>query len=94
MRLSADRGDIRTRSSPGPTGRTRGFVYVAFSIDVLSRLILGWRAARSMTTNLPLDELDMALGHRGRRGQPVSGLINHSDARSPTSNRCRDNTPH
>jgi hypothetical protein len=68
-------------------------VYVAFSIDVLppdSRLA----GRESMTTNLPLDELDMALGHRGRRGQPVSGLVNHSDARSPTSNRCRDNTPH
>jgi putative transposase len=46
-----------------------GFVYVAFGIDVFSRMIVGWRAARSMTTSLPLDALDMALWHRGRAGQ-------------------------
>jgi putative transposase len=57
-----------------------GFVYVAFAIDVFSRMIVGWRAAKSMTTDLPLDALDMALWHRGRRGQSVDGLIHHSDA--------------
>ncbi len=29
-----------------------GFVYVAFAIDVFSRMIVGWRAATSMTTDL------------------------------------------
>jgi putative transposase len=57
-----------------------GFVYVAFAIDVFSRMIVGWRAARSMRTDLPLDALEMALWHRGRRGQPVTGLVHHSDA--------------
>jgi putative transposase len=59
-----------------------GFVYVAFAIDVFSRMIVGWRAAKSMTTDLPLDALDMALWHRGRRGHDVTGLIHHSDAGS------------
>jgi len=59
-----------------------GFVYVAFAIDVFSRMIVGWRAARSMSTDLPLDALDMALWHRSRRGQPVTGVIHHSDAGS------------
>ena len=59
-----------------------GFVYVAFAIDVYSRLIVGWRAARSMSTDLPLDALDMALWHRGRAGRDVTGLIHHSDAGS------------
>lgn len=59
-----------------------GFVYVAFAIDVFSRMIVGWRAARSMRTDLPLDALDMALWHRGRRGQQVNGLVHHSDAGS------------
>lgn len=59
-----------------------GFVYVAFAIDVFSRMIVGWRAARSMTTELPLDALDMALWHRARAGHPVDGLIHHSDAGS------------
>lgn len=59
-----------------------GFVYVAFAIDVFSRMIVGWRAARSMRTDLPLDALDMALWHRGRAGHDVHGLIHHSDAGS------------
>ncbi len=59
-----------------------GFVYVAFAIDVFSRMIVGWRAAQSMTTELPLDALDMALWHRGRAGRDVTGLVHHSDAGS------------
>jgi putative transposase len=59
-----------------------GFCYVAFAIDVFSRMIVGWRAARSMRTDLPLDALDMALWHRSRRGQQVKGLVHHSDAGS------------
>ena len=37
-----------------------GIVYVAFVIDVFSRRLVGWRAARSMTTDLVLDALNMA----------------------------------
>jgi putative transposase len=36
-----------------------GFVYVALCIDVFSRMITGWRAAKSMTTELVLDALEM-----------------------------------
>ena len=59
-----------------------GFVYVAFVIDVFSRMIVGWRAARSMKTDLPLDALEMALWNRGRAGQSVNELVHHSDAGS------------
>ncbi len=59
-----------------------GFVYVAFAIDVFSRMIVGWRTARSMKTDLPLDALDMALWHRGRAGHDVNGLVYHFDAGS------------
>lgn len=41
-----------------------GFVYVAFIIDVYSRMIVGWRAARSMTTELTLDALEQAFWAR------------------------------
>lgn len=52
-----------------------GFVYVAFVIDVFSRAIVGWRASRSMRSDLPLDALEQALFAR-----PVtSGLVHHSD---------------
>jgi putative transposase len=59
-----------------------GFVYVAFVIDVFSRMIVGWRAARSMKTDLPLDALEMALWSRERLGHNVKDLIHHSDAGS------------
>ena len=39
----------------------RGFVYVAFVIDVFSRRIVGWRAHTTMRTDLVLDALEQAL---------------------------------
>ena len=55
----------------------RGFVYVAFVIDVFARLIVGWRASRSLETGLALDALEQALYDRGE----ASGgrLVHHSD---------------
>ena len=55
-----------------------GFVYVAFAIDVFSRMIVGWRAARSMNTDLPLDALEMALWNRARAGHDGDGLVQDS----------------
>lgn len=57
-----------------------GFAYAAFAIDVYSRMIVGWRVAATMVTDLPLDALEMALWHRARAEQPVTGLVHHSDA--------------
>ncbi len=60
-----------------------GTVYVAFTIDVFSRRIVGWKADTTMKTNLVLDTLEMALWARDHHGQPVqAGLIAHSDAGS------------
>ena len=60
-----------------------GFVYVAFVIDAFSRRIVGWRAARSMTTDLVLDALEHAFFTRAREGiTDLSGLVSHSDAGS------------
>ena len=42
-----------------------GFVYVALCIDVFSRMITGWRAAKSMTTDLVLDALGCGLRSPG-----------------------------
>ena len=56
-------------------------MYVAFVVDIFSRAVVGWAAARHKRARLVLDALDMALWHRGHGGHPVSaGLINHSDA--------------
>jgi len=60
-----------------------GTVYVAFIFDVYSRMIVGWRAATTMTTDLVLDTLDMAMWNRRRRGfSDLSGLVHHHDAGS------------
>jgi putative transposase len=56
-----------------------GTVYVAVVIDVFSRLIVGWRAAASMRTELVLDALEMAVW---RRAGVLEGLVCHSDAGS------------
>ncbi len=43
----------------------RGFVYVAFVIDVFARRIVGWRASSSLRSDLALDALEQALYDRG-----------------------------
>jgi putative transposase len=54
-----------------------GWVYVAFVLDVFSRLIVGWQLASHLRTDLPLDALEMAIWRRQvRHGE----LIHHSDA--------------
>jgi putative transposase len=55
----------------------RGWVSVAFIIDVLSRFIVGWQASRSLRTDLALDALEMALWRR--RARRLDGLVHHSD---------------
>ena len=59
-----------------------GFVYVAFCIDVFSPMITGWRAAKSMTTDLVLDALEMGIWQRQRVGHDLQDLVHHSDAGS------------
>lgn len=38
-----------------------GFVFVAFIIDAYSRMIVGWRATKTMTTDMTLDALEQAI---------------------------------
>ena len=53
----------------------RGFVYVAFVIDVFTRRIIRWRARTTMQTEPVLDALEQALHDRELDGQ----MIVHSD---------------
>jgi putative transposase len=55
----------------------RGFVYVAFVIDVFSRRIVGWRASNSLRSDLALDALEQALYDRPII--PAEALVHHSD---------------
>lgn len=52
-----------------------GFVYIAFVVDVFSRYIVGWRALKSLQTDIVLDALEQALWARGK----PKGVTHHSD---------------
>ena len=58
-----------------------GIVYVAFVVDVFSRRIVGWKAARTVHASLVVDALNMAAWTR--RATSVDGVVCHSDAGSP-----------
>jgi transposase InsO family protein len=55
----------------------RGFVYVAFVIDVFARRIVGWRVSASLRTDFVLDALEQAIYERRDAG--VTDLVHHSD---------------
>jgi len=55
----------------------RGFVYVAFVIDAFARRIVGWRASRSLRSDLALDALEQAIYDRQDDG--ADPLVHHSD---------------
>jgi transposase InsO family protein len=55
-----------------------GFLYLAFILDVFSRMIVGWQLAWHMRASLVVDALEMAAGLR----QPPGGLVAHTDAGS------------
>ncbi len=55
----------------------RGFIYVAFVIDVFSRRIVGWRVSSSLKTDLALDALEQAISEREDARQ--DRLVHHSD---------------
>ena len=57
-----------------------GIVYVAFVVDVFSRRIVGWKAARTMHASLVVDALNMAAWARGEAS--IDGVVCHSDAGS------------
>jgi hypothetical protein len=56
-----------------------GWVYVAFIVDVFSRMVVGWQASRSLRSDLAIDALEMAVFNRRRAGADLSDLVHHSD---------------
>lgn len=58
-----------------------GFVYVAFAIDLFSRMIVGWQVSTVKDTAFVEACLRMALWRRDHAGRAVGpGMIHHSDA--------------
>ncbi len=56
-----------------------GWVYVAFVLDVYSRMIVGWQVSTRLYTDLALDALRMGIWRRQRAGHDLAGLTHHSD---------------
>jgi putative transposase len=56
-----------------------GVAYVCFIIDAFSRMIVGWRVASHMRTEMVLDAIEMA---RWSRATQLEGLRDHTDAGS------------
>jgi putative transposase len=52
-----------------------GFVYLAVILDLYSRKVIGWGLGRTMSSELTLAALQMALENR----EPAAGCIHHSD---------------
>jgi putative transposase len=65
-----------------------GVIYVAFVVDVFSRLIVGWKAARTIATSLVLDTLNMAAWTP--RGLSLDELVCHP---APAANTPPSPTP-
>jgi putative transposase len=72
--------DRALRSDPYTYVKTHsGWVYLAFVIDVFSRMVVGWQASKSLRSDLAIDALEMAIWNRQRVGADISGLVHHSD---------------
>jgi putative transposase len=52
-----------------------GWCYLAAILDLYSRAVVGWALSTSLSTDLPLAALEMAI----RRRRPGVGLLHHSD---------------
>jgi putative transposase len=52
-----------------------GWLYLAAILDLYSRRVIGWSMSESLSREIALDALDMALRSR----KPPAGLLHHSD---------------
>ena len=77
--FTADAPDTRWVADITYVPTWSGFVYVAFVMDLFSRMIVGWRVDTTLRTDLALDALEHALWERKRKNRNVNQLIHHSD---------------
>jgi putative transposase len=78
--FTADRPDALWVTDLTYVPTRTGMAYVCFIVDAFSRMIVGWRVAANMRTEMVLDALEMA--RRSRGGRRLVGLVAHSDAGS------------
>ena len=78
--FTADRPDALWVTDLTYVPTRSGVAYVCFIVDAFSRMIVGWRVATHMRTDMVLEALEMARRSRGHRR--LLGLVAHSDAGS------------
>ena len=64
-----------------------GWLYLAVTMDLFARTIAGWSMENTMTAQLPLNALNMAVSRR----KPPAGLIHHSDRGSQYASQAFQN---
>ena len=74
-RFEASRPDERWVTDITYLWTHQGWCYLAVILDLFSRAVVGWALDRTLSTELPLDALNMAI----RRRRPRAGLLHHSD---------------
>jgi transposase InsO family protein len=73
--FKADRPNQRWVTDISYVWTDEGWCYLAVILDLFSRAVVGWALDTTLTTQLPLRALDMAV----RRRIPDSSLLHHSD---------------
>jgi transposase InsO family protein len=73
--FKADRPNQRWVTDISYVWTDEGWCYLAVILDLFSRAVVGWALDTTLTTQLPLRALDMAV----RRRIPGSSLLHHSD---------------
>nr|WP_106969863.1 MULTISPECIES: DDE-type integrase/transposase/recombinase [unclassified Streptomyces] len=61
--------------------------YVAFVLDVYSRMIVSWQVANHVRTELPLDALEMALWRRRIKKAPASFITATAGRKADSTGR-------
>jgi putative transposase len=59
--------------------RRGGFAYTAFAIDAFARAIVGWAVSASLSAEVCLDALEVAIWSRQDDKGGLPGLVHHSD---------------
>jgi putative transposase len=73
--FTASRPDERWVTDISYIWTAEGWSYLAVILDLFSRGVVGWALDTTLSTQLPLVALDMAI----RRRHPGNGLLHHSD---------------
>jgi putative transposase len=73
--FDASKPDLKWASDITYLPTTEGWLYLAVTLDLFSRKVVGWSMSDSLESKLVLDALEMARNSR----TPAAGLLHHSD---------------